>query len=105
MFVHPEYPFLCTSPDGLIGEDGLLEIKCPYSARNSNSLIETVEQKHDIGLKVKENRLFLPSTHKYYYQVQGQLEITNRQWCDLFVWSPKDTQIIHIQRDVNFCLK
>lgn len=102
MFVDPEYPFLCTSPDGLIGEDGLLEVKCPFSAKSYNSLIEVVEAKHDIGIKLKENKFYLPSTHKYYYQIQGQLAITNREWCDLFVWSPKDTKIIHIQRDGNF---
>lgn len=102
LFVDPKYPFLCTSPDGLIGEDGLLEVKCPFSAKSSNSLVEVVEAKHDIGVKINENKFFLPSTHKYYYQIQGQLAITNREWCDLFVWSPKDTEIIRIQRDVNF---
>lgn len=102
LFVDTQHPFLCTSPDGLIGEEGLLEIKCPFSAKTSNSLMEVVKEKHDIGLKIKDNNLYLPTTHKYYYQIQGQLAITNRQWCDLFVWSPKDSKIFHIQRDVNF---
>ena len=29
---HPEIDFFGASPDGLVGEDGLLEIKCPYSS-------------------------------------------------------------------------
>lgn len=102
LFVDPTHPFLCTSPDGLIGEDGLLEVKCPFSARNSNELKDVVMAKHDIGLKLRDNKLFLPTTHKYYYQIQGQLAITNRKWCDLYVWSPKDSKVFHINRDVNF---
>ncbi|GFU76154.1 yqaJ domain-containing protein [Trichonephila clavipes] len=31
LFVDKDKPFLCASPDGLVGEDGLIEIKCPYS--------------------------------------------------------------------------
>ncbi|GFW83477.1 yqaJ domain-containing protein [Trichonephila clavipes] len=33
LFVDKDKPFLCASPDGLVGDDGLIEIKCPYSAR------------------------------------------------------------------------
>ncbi|GFS69494.1 probable RNA-directed DNA polymerase from transposon BS [Trichonephila clavipes] len=33
-------PFLCASPDGLVGDDGLIEIKCPYSARFESNLLE-----------------------------------------------------------------
>ncbi|GFY45684.1 yqaJ domain-containing protein [Trichonephila inaurata madagascariensis] len=40
LFVDPENPYLCTSPDGLIGSDGLIEIKCPYSAKNCKNLKE-----------------------------------------------------------------
>lgn len=102
LFLDPIHPFWCTSPDGLIGEEGLLEVKCPFSAKNSESLIKVVEEKHDIGLKVENGKLYLPTTHKYYYQIHGQLAITNRKWCDLFVWSPKDTIILHIQRNTDF---
>lgn len=58
LFIDPQHPFLCTSPDGLIGEDGLLEIKCPFSAKTSNSLKEVVEEKHDIGLKKRTIYIF-----------------------------------------------
>ncbi|KAK9675137.1 YqaJ-like viral recombinase domain [Popillia japonica] len=34
LFVHRDYAFLAGSPDGLLENDGLLEIKSPYSARH-----------------------------------------------------------------------
>lgn len=59
------------SPDGLIGEDGLLEIKCPNTATH----IET--------LKSQE----LP--YQYYWQVMGQMWITGREWCDFVSFDPR----------------
>lgn len=102
MFVDPENPFLCTSPDGLIAPDGLVEIKCPYTAKESVSLVDVCKF-HNIGLKVNDDgSLYLPKNHKYFYQIQGQLSITNRNWCDLFVWSPNDFYCICINRDHAF---
>ncbi|GFQ67041.1 yqaJ domain-containing protein [Trichonephila clavata] len=40
LFVDKHKPFLCASPDGLVGDDGLIEIKCPYSARFELNLLE-----------------------------------------------------------------
>ena len=59
------------SPDGLIGDEGILEIKSPaYS-----TLIDYI----------LTNRL--PS--EYTYQVQGQLYVTKRKWCDFVAYHPK----------------
>ena len=102
LFIDVANPFLCTSPDGLIGDDGLIEIKCPYSARNVSTLIE-ISQNHNIGLKYNPNgEAFLPTKHKYFYQIQGQLAITGRSWCDLYFWCPKDTVVIRIRKDEAF---
>ncbi|GFS54290.1 yqaJ domain-containing protein [Trichonephila clavipes] len=40
LFVDKDKPFLYASPDGLVGDDGLIEIKCPYSARFESNLLE-----------------------------------------------------------------
>jgi putative phage-type endonuclease len=64
------------SPDGLISNDGLLEIKCPaYS-----TMIEYMLKKE------------LPSI--YYYQVHGQMYCTDRKWCDFVAYHPKLTPFI-----------
>jgi putative phage-type endonuclease len=58
------------SPDGLIGDSGLIEIKCPKFSTMMDYLIK------------KE----LPKT--YYYQVHGQLLVTDREWCDFVAYHP-----------------
>lgn len=59
------------SPDGLIGDNGMIEIKCP----KSTTQIETY-------LSGK-----MPSQHKA--QVQGQLWVSGREWCDFVSFDPR----------------
>ncbi len=93
--VSPDVPYLGCSPDGLIGEDGLLEIKCPYSARDHPISADTVKY-----LIIDDNgNLQLKPQHDYYYQVMGTLMCTKRKWCDFVVWSFKGFEVIHIERD------
>ncbi|KAK8785443.1 hypothetical protein V5799_008192 [Amblyomma americanum] len=55
LFVDQESPFLGASPDGLIGEDVLVEVKCPYSARDLTPL-EGVRAKKITGCEENKNR-------------------------------------------------
>lgn len=64
------------SPDALVGSDGLLEIKCPYRLRASEG----------------EHRSINEQPH-YYAQVQVQLYVTGRKWCDFYQWAPKLTMM------------
>ena len=74
--------YVGASPDGLIGEDGLLEIKCPAY---STMIQYLMDQK-------------LPTQYKW--QVQGQLYVTGRKWTDFFAYHPKlKPIIIRIDRD------
>lgn len=57
--------FVGVSPDGLIGLDGLIEIKCP----NTKTQVERFLK--NIGLPAE-----------YKWQVQGQLWVAEREWCD-----------------------
>lgn len=41
-------------------------------------------------------------THYYYYQVQGQLEVTDKQYCEFVVWTTKGLHFSTIVRDPNF---
>jgi len=70
------------SPDGFVGDNGLLEIKCPAYNTHINYLL---------GGK-------LPSIYKW--QVHGQLWITERQWCDFMSYYPGLPDfIIRVERD------
>jgi putative phage-type endonuclease len=59
------------SPDGLVGEDGLIEIKCP----NTSTMLEYLEDRT------------IPT--KYRLQMQWQLAVTGRDWCDFVAFDPR----------------
>ena len=62
--VHPAFEWTGTSPDGLVGEDGLVEIKNPNTAQH----IACIQSgKYD---------------EKYFWQMQHQMWCTGRLWCD-----------------------
>lgn len=68
---HPSIDMAGASPDGLIGDDGLVEIKCPNSATH----IETL-----LGGTVPD---------KYVKQMMFQMACTDRQWCDFASFDPR----------------
>ncbi|KAF2882250.1 hypothetical protein ILUMI_23918 [Ignelater luminosus] len=68
MFVHKTLPYLSASPDGLIGEDSLIEIKCPFSAKDM-TIKESVAAGKIKFLAVRNEQMFLKENHKYFYQV------------------------------------
>ena len=41
-------------------------------------------------------------THRFFYQVQGQLNITQRNYCLFTVWTPKSLKIVTVYRDNDF---
>jgi putative phage-type endonuclease len=59
------------SPDGYVGADGLIEVKCPYT-----------------------QRLYETWPDHYRAQVLGQLAITERQWCDCWCWTPEGAKVV-----------
>lgn len=68
---HPLIKMAGASPDGYVGADGLIEIKCPNTATH----IETILTKEIAG--------------KYITQMQFQLACTDRQWCDFVSFDPR----------------
>jgi hypothetical protein len=97
MFVDTTHSFLSASPDRLVSCDccgkGLLEIKCPISIAGQNP-----QQAPVYYLEDKDNVRSLRRSHKYYTQVQMQMAVTKREWCDFFVWSKSG---FHLER-INF---
>ena len=92
-----ESPYLAASPDGLIGEDTVVEIKCPYSAKDKIISPATIPY-----LKEVEGNLSLDPKHNYFCQVQGQMMITHRQKCKLIIYTNVDMQVIDIHADSAF---
>lgn len=81
----PSYDWLGASPDGVLGcfpQGGILEVKCPYN-----------KGRPETGLPW--------STMPFYYmpQVQGQMEIMDSEWVDLYCWTPNGSTIFRVLRD------
>jgi len=68
---HPTIPMSAASPDGLISEDGCLEVKCLNTATHIDTILG--------GEPVK----------KYYDQMQWQMACTRRKWCDFVSFDPR----------------
>lgn len=68
---HPTIPMTGASPDGLVGTDGLIEIKCPLTATHIDTLLGE------------------PIPAKYITQIMWQLACTGRQWCDFVSFDPR----------------
>src|SRR5690554_4827694 len=83
--VHPEHDWLGASPDGLVGQHGLLEVKCPYKLRDADA--------------VPDDLLDLDDKHLYWHQMQCQMAVMDRSWCDLAMWSPGDMRVRRFERD------
>ena len=88
---HPTIEWFGCSPDGLVGEDGLLEIKCPSSKNHIKYLL---------GGKPPA---------KYVPQMQCQMAVTGRKWCDFVSYDPRlpeDLQlfVVRLERDVSFIM-
>ncbi|KNA12625.1 hypothetical protein SOVF_124040 [Spinacia oleracea] len=85
--IHAEQRFdwMGASPDGLLScthEAGILEVKCPYNKGKPE--------------------LALPwSKMPFYYmpQIQGQMEIMDREWVDVYCWTPNGSTIFRVCRE------
>ena len=71
LVMHPSIPYAGASPDGLIDDCGLVEIKCPNTATHIKYLLS--------GDAPKE----------YQPQMLWQMECTERKWCDFVSFDPR----------------
>jgi len=69
------------SPDGLVGEDGLVEIKCH---NNKNYFLVMLDRKN--------------VSSAYIWQMQMQMYVTGRKWCDYVAYNPNFEQHFVIYR-------
>lgn len=78
---HPSIEMSGASPDGLVGDEGLIEVKCPNSATHLATL-----KGADID-------------SRYMKQMQWQMACTGRAWCDFVSFDPRmpDHMQLHVQ--------
>lgn len=89
---HPTIVNFGCSPDGLVGDDGLIEIKCPNTATHIDYVMQDK----------------VPT--KYIPQIQCQLAVTGRKWCDFISFDPRlpdglQILIVRLDRDDEYIEK
>lgn len=77
--LHPHIPWIGASPDGLVGSDGCIEIKCPFA------------QEHYGDVPIP-----------YIAQCQTVMEVFDRDWCDFMSWIPDEVRVWRIHRSKEF---
>jgi len=75
---HPTIEMSGASPDGLVGTDGLIEVKCPNSATHMETMLT---QK-------------VPA--KYIPQMMWQMACPGRNWCDFVSYDPRFPENLQI---------
>ena len=85
---HPTIAMFGCSPDGLV-HDGMIEIKCPNSATHIEYLTDN------------------KAPAKYINQMQCQMAVTGRKWCDFVSFDPRlpeDLQlfVVRVERDQKY---
>lgn len=89
------------SPDGLIGNDCVLEIKCPYVCRASDISSHLHDKKFFLSQDLVTGDIRLNTScdqgHKYYHQVQSCMWLTKRSACQFVVWCPTEMVIVPVQ--------
>lgn len=79
-FVEHESISMCgASPDGLVGDDGLIEIKCPNTATHIETLINNTID------------------NRYVLQMQWQMACTDRKWCDFVSFDPRMPEALQMK--------
>ncbi|XP_052241252.1 uncharacterized protein LOC127851492 isoform X1 [Dreissena polymorpha] len=92
-------PYLAASPDGLVGEDTILEIKCP-----TKPLRELIQSgTYDVvPTKSGDHCLNPKGRNGYYTQVQIAMHCTTRHHCKFVVWTKAEGLIVDVPYDANF---
>lgn len=90
-----ECGFLGATRDGLVGDNAIVEVKCPYSFRNDD-LIDVLSEKSDYVVKFDRGDCVVNKNHPYYHQIQGQLHLTKRVLCYFVLWSTKSMVVLNV---------
>jgi putative phage-type endonuclease len=74
---HPDHPYLGVTPDGLVGDDGMIEVKCPWRGKYRH----------------------ISESPAHEAQIRLQLAVTGRRWCDYVVWADDRISISRVYHD------
>ena len=102
------HTFLGASPDANVYDPserqpfGVVEIKCPFSCRNMTPVQACSMKNFYCTLDSTGEKLRLKHNHNYFCQIQGQMAISGRSWCDFVVYTLKGLSVERISFDSSF---
>ena len=106
LYLH-ESGLLGASPDG-VAENYTVEIKCPYTYRDSDDLCISYKlpvqksQRSLFNYDENEKRWILNKDHDYFHQIQAQIYFTHKKFSYYFVWTTKTFKLFRIEKDPNW---
>ena len=110
--ISKSHPYLGATPDGVVYDPlnldepfGFLEVKCPYSHRSNTPEEASSTSGFCCSLEANSDgaqQLYLRRNHIYYAQVQGQMGVGGKPWCDFVVYTTKGISVQRIQFDKDY---
>ena len=79
LHTHPQNRWIAGSPDGFVGHDGMIEVKCPYYNKIPHEKVP----------------------NHYYLQMNCLMECTGKEWCDFVSWTPRHMTTFRVTRDTD----
>lgn len=108
LVVCKSHPFLAASPDGAVYDPsdaqqplGYLEVKCPFSQKNATP-VDACSSPGFCCVLDESLQPRLKRNHHYFAQVQGQMAIGQRPWCDFVIYTTKGLSVERIQFDNDY---
>lgn len=101
LFVPVDRPYLGASPDAIVGDDGIVEVKCPYAGRNMLILPGPTFRHLQLD---SNNQICFKKSSLCYDHIQGQLFLSNRKFCFFVVHTLQDLFVQKIYIDREYCI-
>lgn len=99
-FICLSKPFLGASPDAVIDSNCIVEIKCPHKGRNDKIVPGKL---FPFLMYNEQGSIVLKKNSNYFFQVQGQLLATQRQFCYFVVFTFCDLFVQKIEFEHDYC--
>ena len=108
VIISHSHPFLAASPDATVYDPsnvsepyGFIEVKCPFKFQDETPT-SAVSNNGFFLKQESDGQLVLKKSHVYFSQVQGQMGVGNRMWCDFVTYTKKGINVQRIHHDLEF---
>lgn len=112
LFIDEKHISLCAAPGGLVEHDAIIMIKCPLETYGKDVSQSVLKGECQFWKKERKRKgdtnipkvLGVNENHKWFYQIQGDLHVTQRKFCYFGMWTGEKTPLVieKIMRDDDF---